>query len=45
MRDRTARQLAGHVRARLSLSLEQQPSNELLLEELVAEYRRTGRVR
>ena len=45
MRERTARQLAGHMRARLSLSLEQQPSNELLLEELVAEYRSTGRVR
>ena len=45
MRDRTARQLAGHLRQRLSLSAEQQPSDERLLEELVAEYRRMGRAR
>jgi uncharacterized RDD family membrane protein YckC len=45
LRERTARQLAWHVRARLSLSPEQQPSHELLLEELVAEYRRAGRTR
>lgn len=45
MRDRAATQLAAHVRVRLSLPLERQPSNELLLEELVAEYRRAGRSR
>jgi uncharacterized RDD family membrane protein YckC len=45
MRERTATQLAQHVRTRLTLPLEQQPSNERLLEELVAEYRRTGRMR
>ena len=45
LRDRAARQLAAHVRERLQLSLDQQPANELLLEELVAEYRRTGRAR
>ena len=45
LRDRTARQLAAHVRERLQLSMEQQPSDELLLEELAADYRRTGRTR
>jgi uncharacterized RDD family membrane protein YckC len=41
-RDRTARQLAGHVRTRLSIDVAQEPSDESLLEELVAEYRSRG---
>jgi uncharacterized RDD family membrane protein YckC len=44
-RERAAHQLATHLRERLSLAIEQQPSNELLLEELVAEYRSMGRIR
>lgn len=43
LRDRTARQLAQHVRERLTLRVEQQPSDERLLEQLVTEYRRGGR--
>jgi hypothetical protein len=42
-RDKTAGQLATHVRARLGIPLERQPSDEQLLEELVAEYRSRGR--
>jgi uncharacterized RDD family membrane protein YckC len=42
-RDKAARQLAQHVRARLSIAVERQPSDEQLLEELVAEYRARGR--
>jgi uncharacterized RDD family membrane protein YckC len=45
MRDRTARQLAQHLRERLDLSLDPQLSDEALIEELVVEYRRTGRSR
>jgi len=44
-RDRTAGQLARHLRQRLCLTLEQQPSDEQLVEELVAEYRLSGRSR
>jgi uncharacterized RDD family membrane protein YckC len=43
MRDRTARDLARHLRARLDIPLERQPANETLLEELVAEFRARGR--
>jgi hypothetical protein len=42
-RDRTARDLARHVRARLEIPVERQPSNETLLEELVTEFRAHGR--
>jgi hypothetical protein len=42
-RDKTAGQLAKHVRARLGISLERQPADEPLLEQLVAEYRSRGR--
>jgi uncharacterized RDD family membrane protein YckC len=42
-RDKTAGQLAKHVRARLGIAVERQPSDEALLEELVAEYRSRGR--
>ena len=42
-RDKTAGQLAKHVRARLGIPPERQPSDEGLLEELVAEYRSRGR--
>ena len=42
-RDRTAAQLAKHVRARLGIAVDRQPSDERLLEELVAEYRSRGR--
>ena len=42
-RDKTAGQLAKHVRARLGIPLERQPSDEQLLETLVAEYRSRGR--
>ena len=42
-RDKTAGQLAKHVRARLGIPPERQPSDEQLLETLVAEYRSRGR--
>jgi uncharacterized RDD family membrane protein YckC len=42
-RDKAAGQLAKHVRARLGIPLERQPSDEQLLETLVAEYRSRGR--
>ena len=42
-RDKTSAQLAKHVRARLGIPLERQPSDEQLIEELVAEYRSRGR--
>lgn len=42
-RDKTAGQLAKHVRARLGIPLERQPFDEYLLEILVAEYRSRGR--
>ena len=42
-RDKTAGQLATHVRARLDIPMEHQPSDEELLEELVGEYRLRGR--
>jgi uncharacterized RDD family membrane protein YckC len=44
-RDRAARELAKHVRMRLAIPVDQQPSDEGLLEELVAEYRSRGRSR
>lgn len=42
-RDKAAGQLAKHVRARLAIPTERQPSDEQLLEELVGEYRSRGR--
>jgi uncharacterized RDD family membrane protein YckC len=42
-RDKTARQLAQHVRARLGLAEDRQTPDEGLLEQLVAEYRSRGR--
>ena len=42
-RDKTAKQLAQHVRARLGVPEDRQTSDESLLEQLVAEYRSRGR--
>lgn len=42
-RDTTARELARHLRARLDIPTERQPSHEALLEELMVEFRRRGR--
>ena len=42
-RNATARELAGHIRARLNIPTDRQPSDEALLEELVTEFRRRGR--
>ena len=42
-RHATARELARHLRARLEIPVDRQPSDEMLLEELIGEFRRRGR--
>ena len=44
-RERSAHQLAEHVRQRLSVPADRYPSSEALLEDAVAEYRGSGRAR
>ncbi len=38
-RERTARELARHIRTRLDIAVERQPSDEALIEEMIAEFR------
>ena len=44
-RERSAHQLAEHVRQRLSVPADRYPSGEALLEDAIAEYRGSGRAR
>jgi len=44
-RERSAHQLAEHVRQRLLVAADRAPSNEALLEDAIAEYRGSGRAR